>query len=227
MTSSYSLELAAQQPAAAAQAGRAFQRAEHQVAQLVAHRCDLLGRARRLTASSASCRLQLVHPLRRFLQLAHQRLHAAGPQAQFLDQHEHLVAAADEARAGGRLLVGRSPCGWSAGRSRCFWPLHQVLQQRQVVRHAGLDLLLGQPLGQRHLDRAIERQLARCGRAPASSPSHPLRRTTAACCGGNACGSARSSWPGEFPPPASAAGSPPSATGTCESDRSIRAACRR
>ncbi len=36
----------------------------------------------------------------------------------------------------------------------------QVLQRPQVVRHPGQDLLLGQPLGQRDLDRAVERQLA-------------------------------------------------------------------
>ena len=36
--------------------------------------------------------------------------------------------------------------------------LEQVLERRQVVRHAGHDLLFGQPLGERDLDRAVEGQ---------------------------------------------------------------------
>ena len=35
-----------------------------------------------------------------------------------------------------------------------------MLQRPQIVGHAGLDLFLGQPLGQRDLDRPIERQFA-------------------------------------------------------------------
>ena len=39
---------------------------------------------------------------------------------------------------------------------------HQMLERPQVMRHAGHDLLFGQPLGQRDLDRAIEGQAPRC-----------------------------------------------------------------
>ena len=38
--------------------------------------------------------------------------------------------------------------------------LHQVLERLQVVRHPLEDLVLLQVLGQRDLDRAVERQLA-------------------------------------------------------------------
>ena len=38
--------------------------------------------------------------------------------------------------------------------------LHQVGERVQVVRHPGDDLLLGEPLGQRDLDRAVEGQRA-------------------------------------------------------------------
>ena len=71
--------------------------------------------------------LELVHPLRSLFELAHQRLHAAGAQAQFLDQHEHFVAAADVARAGGGLFFGRRLAAREQGEIAAL-PFHQVLQ---------------------------------------------------------------------------------------------------
>ena len=38
--------------------------------------------------------------------------------------------------------------------------VHQTRERAEVVRHAGDDLLLGEPLGQRDLDRAVEGQRA-------------------------------------------------------------------
>ena len=61
--------------------------------------------------SSSQLVLELVHPLRHFLELPHERLHAAGPQAELFDQHQHLLAAAQVAIAGRRLRFASSRCG--------------------------------------------------------------------------------------------------------------------
>ena len=62
--------------------------------------------------------LELVHAVRRLFELPNERLHAAGAQAQFLDQHEHLFAAADVADAGRRLVFRRR----FAAREQCRNP---------------------------------------------------------------------------------------------------------
>ena len=123
-----------------------------------------------------------------FFELLHQRLHAAGPQAELLDQREHfsrrrmkrLRAAAFSSSRRVCLLVSTA----KSRRCACI----KCCKRRQVVRHAGQNLLLGEPLGERDLDRAIERQLAAVDALQTLDRGFAARRTTAACCGGNACG---------------------------------------
>ena len=47
--------------------------------------------------------------------------------------------------------------------------LDQMLERPQVVRHAGQNLLFGQPFGQRDFDRAVERQFAAVDRCSVST----------------------------------------------------------
>ena len=66
--------------------------------------------------------------------------------------------------------------------------LHQVFQRPQVVRHPLEDLVLFQVLRQRHLDGAVERQVAGVDALERSRPPAAGRRRTPAPCGGSACG---------------------------------------
>ena len=113
-------------------------------------------------------------------------LHAARPQAQLLDQREHLAAAADEPLAGLGRCSRRGPPVRSAGGNPAGSPPSGASSVLQVVRHPGDDLLLGQPLGQRDLDRAVERQRAAVHLAPACRPSPASPGRSRAPCGGTA-----------------------------------------
>ena len=121
------LELTTKQAAAAAKAGRAFERAEHHFAELVADRCDLVGRSARC-AKVGQLPLEIVHPLRSIFELANQRLHAAGAQAQFLDEHEHLFAACGCSECGRRPCLRQVALLLVSMREILLLALHQVLQ---------------------------------------------------------------------------------------------------
>ena len=113
----------------------------------------------RIAADRPQFAADLVHPLTELLQLLHQRLHAPRPQAHLLHQLEALAAPAEEGLARLQPLL---PAGRLANQLREI-PLvggQQMRQRREIVRHAGQNLLFGQPFRERHLDRAVKRQVA-------------------------------------------------------------------
>ena len=103
--------------------------------------------------------LHLVHPLRELFELSHQGLDAAGAQAQFLDELQAFAAAAKE-RLASHLALGEGRRFSNEPAEIAAILRQQAVDRRQVMWHAGRDLIFGKLLGERDFDRPVERQLA-------------------------------------------------------------------
>jgi hypothetical protein len=151
-------ELLLEQPAPIAEAARRFERLRHECPQLAPH--GRQSRRRRPFASQLDeLRLQPIHPLGDVFELVHQRLHAPRPQAQLLHQSQHLSPPPNKPSPGLHLRLAVDAPIRQHGIIPSLSP-HERPQRRQVLRHPRRHLRLREPLGERHLDRPVERQLA-------------------------------------------------------------------
>ena len=107
-----------------------------------------------------------------------------------LFDERHRLAAANTRAAGASVRSSSSTCAGveKLWRNLRLILLHQMFERLQVVRHALEDLVFFEVLGQRHLDGAVERQVAGVDALERVDDLVAARNRTPALCGGSACG---------------------------------------
>ena len=102
--------------------------------------------------------LEPVHAGRHSAEHFEERLHAPGAEAQLLDERQRLGPIAAEAQPRRPGLVGAGALV-DEDAEVGLAPLDESHERGEVVRHPRLDLFLREPLGERHLDCAVEGEL--------------------------------------------------------------------